>query len=210
MGKFYIHIQDSSVQHLISKDKRLANVIYQIGDLECLEHKDPFSFIVREIVEQMLSSKAARAIYARLIDLCDGQVTINNIKKLSIENLRSIGISYSKSQYVLNFAQAVENGQIDFAKLNVMSDDDIIKNLIKVKGIGSWTSKMYLIFVLQRPDVLPYEDGAFLQAYKWLYETQSTNKKEIEARCKNWKPYTSVAARYLYHALDSGLTKNHI
>lgn len=111
MGKFYIHIQDSSVQHLISKDKRLANVIYQIEDLECLEHKDPFSFIVREIVEQMLSLKAARAIYARLIDLCDGQVTINNIKKLSIENLRSIGISYSKSQYVLNFVQAVENGQ---------------------------------------------------------------------------------------------------
>ncbi len=66
---------------------------------------------------------------------------------------------------------------------------------------------MYLIFVLDRPDILPTEDVAFLQAYEWLYKTKDRSKESVEKRCKKWKPYSSVAARYLYRALDSGLTK---
>ena len=66
---------------------------------------------------------------------------------------------------------------------------------------------MYLLFFLQRDDVLPYEDGAFLQAYRWLYNTKKCDQKNIEKRCKKWKPYTSIGARYLYRALDTGLTK---
>ena len=91
-----------------------------------------------------------------------------------------------------------------------MSDEEILKILISLKGIGSWTAKMYLLFFLEREDVLPFEDGAFLQAYRWLYNTKKCEQKSIERRCKKWKPYSSIGARYLYAALNSCLTKRNI
>jgi len=77
----------------------------------------------------------------------------------------------------------------------------------KVKGIGVWTSKMYLIFFLKRKDVLPYEDVAFIQAFKWLYDSNEATSESIKNTCEKWKPYSSIGALYMYRALDSGLTK---
>lgn len=88
-----------------------------------------------------------------------------------------------------------------------MSDEQIIKRLTSIHGIGNWTAKMYLIFVLNRPDILPFEDGAVLQVYGWMYKTDNCTKTSITKRCKKWKPYSSLASRYLYRALDYGFTK---
>ena len=205
--KFIISTKDASVQYLSDKDKRLAKVIGAIGDIECNIHAKPFEFIVGEIVGQMLSNKVADVITDRLYKLCNGKIEVDTIHNLSIDDLRGIGISKAKSQYILNFADAVECGQIDFNELKNMPDDKVMKTLMSVRGIGSWTSKMYLIFVLQRPDVLPYEDGAFMQAYKWLYKQKDVSKDGIIKKCKIWHPYSSIAARYLYRALDTGMTK---
>jgi len=101
----------------------------------------------------------------------------------------------------------VDNEEIIFSQLDTMSDDEVLRILTSIKGIGNWTAKMYLLFFLQREDVLPYEDGAFLQAYKWLYNTKVTKPDSISRRCKKWKPYSSIGARYMYRALDTGLTK---
>lgn len=207
MNKFSISANDASIKHLSDKDKRLAKVIDAIGDIECNIHDDPFEFIVGEIVGQMLSNKVADVITDRLYDLCGGEITLDSVQELSVDDLRSIGISNAKSQYILNFAEAVKSGQIDFAEIQKMPDETVMKRLMSVHGIGAWTSKMYLIFVLQRPDVLPYEDGAFLQAYKWLYKPKDLSREAIIKKCKKWKPYSSIAARYLYRALDTGLTK---
>lgn len=95
-----------------------------------------------------------------------------------------------------------------FNKLVHLPDVEVIKKLTALRGLGPWSAKMYLIFVLNRLDVLPYEDGAFLQAYKWLYATEDVKPPSIIKRCETWKPYSSLAARYLYRALDSGLTRN--
>lgn len=95
-----------------------------------------------------------------------------------------------------------------FSEFKEMTDDEIIKRLTSLKGIGPWTAKMYLIFILDRQDVLPYEDGAFLQAYRWLYKTDDVSVDSVEKRCKKWKPYSSVAARFMYRALDYGFAKN--
>ena len=84
---------------------------------------------------------------------------------------------------------------------------DVIHEMTKIRGIGTWTAKMYLIFVLNRPDVLPVEDGAFLQSYRWAYKTNNCKPATLMKKCKKWKPYSSIAARYLYRALDSRLTK---
>ncbi len=207
MEKFTISTNDACARFLSSKDKRLARVIDAIGDIECNTHEDPFEFIVGEIVGQMLSNKVADVITGRLIGLCNGKISVDSIQGLSIDDLRGIGISRAKSQYILNFTDAVASGQLDFDELRLLPDDVVMKKLMSVHGVGSWTSKMYLIFVLQRPDVLPFEDGAFLQAYKWLYKPRDMSKEAIKKKCQKWHPYSSIAARYLYRALDMGMTK---
>lgn len=98
-------------------------------------------------------------------------------------------------------------GNLDFSKLPDMTDKAALKELVSLRGIGTWTAKMYLIFVLDRQDILPFEDVAFLQSYKWLYKTEDVSTATIEKKCKKWKPYSSIAARFLYRALDIGFTK---
>jgi DNA-3-methyladenine glycosylase II len=95
-----------------------------------------------------------------------------------------------------------------FDSFSALSDTEIIRQLTSLRGIGTWSAKMYLIFVLNRLDVLPYEDGAFLQVYKWLYATEDVKPAAIIERCEPWKPYSSLAARYLYRALDAGMVKS--
>lgn len=94
------------------------------------------------------------------------------------------------------------------SELQNLSDDEVIKKLTSLRGIGLWTAKMYLIFVLNRQNVLPVEDVAFLQSYKWMYKTDDISKDSVIKKCEKWSPYSSIAARYLYRALDTDLTKN--
>ena len=95
----------------------------------------------------------------------------------------------------------------DFDALTEMTDQDVIRQLTAVRGIGNWSAKMYLIFVLNRPDVLPFEDVAFLQGYGWLFNTDDWRPAAVKKKCRKWRPYTSIAARYMYEVLDRGLTK---
>ena len=196
-----------AVQHLIKKDKRLAKVIAMVGDIEYEEQADCFARLVRSIVNQMLSNKVARILRDRLAALCGGQITSEAVLKLSRDQLRETGVSYAKADAILNAARAVVDGKIHFSNFPRMTDEEVIKELTTLKGVGVWSAKMYLIFTLNRPDVLPYEDGAFLQSYAWLYKTNELEPRAIMKRCKKWKPYSSFAARYLYYALDMGLTK---
>ena len=111
-------------------------------------------------------------------------------------------------EYIRSLTTAVISGILVFDDLINQTDEEIIHELTSFRGIGTWTAKMFLIFGLNRPDVLPYEDAAFLQSYKWMYKTSDCSKESIMKRCKKWKPYSSIAARYLYRALDYGLTKD--
>jgi len=199
-----------ALQHLKNADPRLSKVIDKIGSLDYLaynNHPDSFIFLVKEIIGQMISSSVKKVIWERFLALCNSVVTPSSVSNLSIEQLRGIGLSQSKSSYILNLAKIVINEEINFSQLETMSDDEVLSILTSIKGIGNWTAKMYLLFFLQREDILPYEDGAFLQAYKWLYNTKVTKPDSISRRCKKWKPYSSIGARYMYRALDTGLTK---
>ena len=198
------------IEYLCKKDKRLAKVISMVGPLTYKVHDDdPYDFLVHEIIEQMLSIKAAAKIYSRLSALCDEIICPNTINKLTDEQIRGTGISASKVSYIREMTNEIISGQLSLSSLQEMSDKDIIKRLTKIRGIGFWTAKMYLIFVLNRPDVLPLEDGAFLQSYRWLYNTDDVSKQSIEKKCHKWKPYSSIASRFMYRALDMGFTKKH-
>lgn len=197
-----------SIQYLCKKDKRLAKVISSIGSITYQIPSDSYGFLIHEIIEQMLSVKAGAKIYGRLEELCGGNVHAETVKQLSDTQIRGIGTSGSKVKYIRGLTDAVESGKLNLKELETMSDAEVISKLTTLNGIGTWTAKMYLIFALNRQDVLPYEDVAFLQGYEWLYKTKDRSKAAVEKKCRKWKPYSSIAARYLYLALDSGFTKN--
>lgn len=203
-----LDINSPPVQYLCKKDKRLAKVISMVGPITYSPHEDdPYRFLVHEIIEQMLSVKAGQKIFLRLEELCAGEINPEKIAQLTDEQIRSTGTSNAKVEYIRNLTNALESGSLSFDKLIGMSDTEVIHEMTKIRGIGAWTAKMYLIFVLNRPDILPVEDGAFLQGYRWAYKTDDCNPASITKKCKKWKPYSSIAARFFYRALDMGMTK---
>ena len=201
-------ITSPEVKSLCDSDARLAEAISLYGDLSYSLHTNRFSFLVETIIGQMLSNKAADAITSRLYRLCGGDISVDNIINLEQATIKGIGLSEQKTGYIKNLADLVFEHPAYFDDLNEFDDVQIMKSLTSIRGIGTWSAKMYLIFALDRSDVLPFEDGAFLQAYKRLYATNDVNPASIINRCKPWKPYSSLAARYLYRVLDSGLIRN--
>ena len=197
-----------SVQYLCRKDKRLAKVISMVGAITYAPHTNGYSFLVHEIIEQMLSVKAGQKIYTRLEALCDDEISPSRITALSDDEIRSIGTSASKVSYIRNITNTIIEGTLNLDDLAQKSDAEVMSALTKIRGIGNWTAKMYLIFVLDRPDILPTEDVAFLQGYRWAYKTDDCSQKSVEQKCRKWKPYSSIGARFLYRALDAGFTKS--
>lgn len=202
-----IGLDDRRIRYLSDKDKRLAKLIHTIGPIKVSEHNDDFAFIVCEIIGQMLSNKVADVMIDRLAEQCNGNITIESVKNVGTDGLKAIGLSSAKVSYIKNVLVAVETGELDFDDLRDKDDDVVVKKLKRIKGIGNWTAKMYLLFVLRRDNVLPYEDGAFIQGYRWLYNTTDLSVESVKKRCKKWEPYSSLAARYMYKAVDYGLTK---
>lgn len=197
-----------AVQYLCKRDKRLAKVVRMVGPITYVPHDEGiYAFLVHEIIEQMLSVKAGQKIYKRLEDLCAGDVTPEKVNALSDNEIRGTGTSSSKVKCIRGVTEAVICGDLDFDKMHTLSDDEVVRHLTKFHGIGKWTAKMFLIFVLERPDVLPVEDGAFLQTYRWVYKTDDCSENAVYKRCQKWKPYSSIASRFFYRALDAGLTK---
>ncbi len=159
-----LDMNTASIQYLCAHDKRLAKVISMVGPITYSPHEDdPYRFLIHEIIEQMLSVKAGQKIFSRLEELCAGNVDPDNISALTDEQIRSTRTSNAKVEYIRNLTNALESGTLSFDNLNVMSDKDVIREMTKIREIGTWTAKVYLMFVLNRPDILPVEDGAFLQ-----------------------------------------------
>lgn len=197
------------IVYLCKKDKRLAKVISMVGPISYKkrEVEDAYGFLIHEVVEQMLSIKAGQKIFDRVVELCNGNLCPEVIEQLSIDDLRSTGTSASKARSIKNITTAILVGELVLEDLESMNNEEVTLKLTRIHGIGPWTAKMYLLFVLGRPDILPYEDGAFLQSYRWMYKTDDCSPSAVKKRCQKWMPYSSLASRYLYRALDYGLVK---
>lgn len=150
------------IQYLCKKDKRLAKVISMVGPITYETHDEaPYEFLVHEIIEQMLSVKAGNKIFSRLVELCNGKISPEIIDSLSIVQIKGIGTSTSKANFIMGLTHSVLNGELQLNELVNCSDEEVIKRLTSLRGVGMWTAKMYLIFVLNRSDVLPTEDVHF-------------------------------------------------
>ncbi len=163
---------------------------------------DHFEALCREIIAQQLSTKVARVIFARLQNLFpDQKITAKKLLQLKHETLRAVGLSNSKTKYLLDLAHKVQTKQLSFAKLASLDDSSVISELTKVKGIGPWTAEMFLIFALERENIFSYGDFVLKKAITNLYGLQSATKEEIEKIVNKWPPYKSYACRILWRSL---------
>ncbi len=192
-------MQQYAIDQIRQADPILDRVIAKVGVLDYEVEQDGFAFLVQVIIGQMLSAKAADTIHARLVAAVGGRIDPISIASIDEEALRGFGIARRKAQTIRALATLVDQDPSVLKNLADLDDRQCLASLCQYKGIGPWTAKMYLIFVLDRMDVLPIEDGAFLQAYRFLY-----GDEDMERRASLWKPYRSLAARYLYRFLDLG------
>lgn len=192
-----------AIKHLKKVDPLLGALIEKVGPYR-MEYGEPtFHSVAEAIIYQQLNGKAAVTIFKRFTDLAGSPLTPEGILKLSDEQLRSVGLSKQKSSYVRDLAEKAKTGLLDFSKLAEQSDDEVIKHLTQVKGVGVWTAHMFLMFTLRRPDVLPTGDYGIQAAMKKHYRKRKLPKpKDMEKIAKCWSPYRSVACWYLWRSLD--------
>ena len=192
-----------AVTHLKKADPVLRAIIERIGPCK-MEYGPPeFHSLAEAIVYQQLNGKAAVTIFKRFTDLAGDPVTPAGILKLTAVQMRSVGLSKQKSSYLFDMAQRTQRGELDFARLGGMSDEEVIKHLTQVKGVGVWTAHMFLMFTLRRPNILPVGDFAVQMAIKKLYRKRKMPKPaDMEKIARAWEPYRSIACWYLWRSLD--------
>ncbi len=191
-------------RYLSEKDPILATVIRKSPFLEISKSSNFFVSLVESIISQQLSVKASDTIYRRFESVFpQNKITPEELLSLPDGIIRETGISYRKITYMKDLAKKVCESDIVFEKFEIMTDEEIIDELTKVKGIGRWTGEMFLIFAMGRPNVFSYGDLGLKNAVKKLYGfndlARSSEFKETEER---WKPYRSLASRYLWKSLD--------
>lgn len=192
------------------RDPVLAAIIRQHGPCglgAVRDRFDHFAMLTRAIVFQQLSTKAAATIYNRLLEsLPGGLPTPAALAALSDEQFRTAGISRQKGAYLRDLSAKVLGGLLPLDRVDAMPDEDVIVALTQVKGIGRWTAEMFLIFRLQRPDVLPLGDLGIVNAIRKAYRLRKKpTAKRLQEIGEPWRPYRSVACWYLWRSLDSPL-----
>ena len=194
------------ISHL-SKDKKLAKIINGAEPLQLRFHKNICLRLCASIMSQQLSTKVAKVIYHRFLELFDGEEpTPQQIIATPFEKLRGVGLSNSKTQYVLNVAQFAIDHKLTDKKLKKMENEDIIELLTQIKGVGRWTVEMLLMFTLGREDVFAPDDYGIQVAMKKLYKLDDSNKKEFKEKMQKiaakWSPYRTYACLHLWQWKD--------
>jgi len=192
----------------LSKDKKLKKLIDQHERFELTRHKNICLRLCASIMSQQLSTKVARVIHKRFLDLYGGdEPTPEQIVATPFETLRGIGLSNAKAQYVLNVAQFAIDHSINDKKLLKMSDEKIIELLTEIKGVGKWTVEMLLMFTLGREDLFSVDDYGIQVAMKNIYKLDDSNKKEFKEKmvkiASKWSPYRTYACLHLWHWKDN-------
>lgn len=184
-------------------DPALGKLMAQCGPIEIPLQEDYFLSVASAIVGQQLSNRVAEVLWMRLTELAGDRVSPDRILSLDDEALRQIGISYSKIKYLKALSLAVCEKTLELDRLHLYDNDEIVRQLTMVKGIGPWTAEMFLIFSMGRTDVFSVGDGGLQRAVKWLYGLEEVpGKEELLRISSQWKPYRTIAALYLWKALD--------
>lgn len=193
----YFKYGKEEIDYLKKKDEKLGIKIDRIGMVERLVDPDVFSALVTSVIGQQISTKAAATVGSRLLELV-GSFSPEAIDKIEEESIQKCGMSLRKAGYIKGIAKAAIRKEIDFKNLYKLSDDEIIKELVTLKGVGEWTAEMLLIHSLQRPDVLSYKDLGIRRGIMKLHGLEELSKKEFEVYKNRYSPYGTVASIYLW------------
>lgn len=219
-----------AILHLKKSDPVLRRIIERIGPCRMNFSEPVFHSLAEAIVYQQLNGKAAETIFNRFAALAGNPLSPEGILRLTPEQMRSVGLSQQKSSYLRDMAERASRGELDFSRLTEMSDDEVIEHLTQVKGVGVWTAHMFLMFTLQRPNILPVGDFGVRMAMHKHYLAKGLAKavsskpmkrsngksskktvkpqiilpkpEEMEKIAKRWEPYRSIACWYLWQSLD--------
>ena len=195
----YFSYGEKEIEYLKSRDKVLGEIIGKVGHVYREVDTDLFSSVVHHIVGQQISTKAQATIWNRMKEKL-GEVNVETVSEATAEELQSIGISFRKAEYIKDFARKVKSGEFDIDRIEGLSDDEVIGELVKLKGVGVWTAEMLLLFCLERPDVLSYDDLAIQRGLRMVYHHRKIDRKLFEKYRRRFSPYGSVASLYLWAA----------
>jgi len=192
------------VEELIKCDEQFRPVIEKFGGIELEKRDDPYVSLVRAIIYQQLSGKAAGTIYSRFLNFYSNQhPKTNELISTPHEDLRSVGLSNRKAEYIKSIAVFFEQTAYTNSDFEKMSEDEIRSHLIKIRGVGHWTIDMFLMFTLNRLDIFPVLDLGVQKGFAKMFNlknlpTENSMLKEAE----KWKPYRSIAAHYFWRIAD--------
>ena len=188
------------VQALCSADPVMARLIAQYPNEQMVPKGDLFQTLIRSIVGQQISVKAAQTVWDRFVGVC-GETTPEAIVVCSEEHLRSAGLSRQKVSYILGIAREPE--RCDLARLHTLTDKEVLRELTEYRGVGEWTAQMCMMFALCRPDILSLKDIGLRRGVEKHYnEGVRMTDAEITAIAEPWRPWRSIATWYLWRSLD--------
>ncbi len=192
---------------LSAADDRMAQIIKKVGPFKPGVVASAFQALIHSIVHQQLSMKAARTISGRVLDLCPRRrLSPAALVALTDQQLRGAGLSRQKVTYLRSVCDHFLNGRLKPRRLARMPDEQVVEQLVDIRGVGVWTAEMILMFTLQRPDVWPVDDLGLRNALKKWYRVPTSAKRDRLVRAgEKFRPYRSVACWYLWSSLDTGI-----
>ncbi len=194
---------DDALTQLVKRDRILKKIIPQHPDIWLTTRGNPFITLARSICGQQISVKAAESVWQRVLLECGKRPTPASVQKAGLERLRAAGLSARKAEYILDLSTHFSDKLVQPAKWARMPDEEIIEELTSIRGIGRWTAEMFLIFNLQRPDVLPLDDVGLLNAISLHYFSgEPVSRFEAREVAQGWQPFRTVATWYLWRSLD--------
>ena len=200
-------------EHLRSVDPVMRRLIDEGGPIDPARDRrasrpDPYEALARAIVGQQLSTKAARSIWERLVEVLGGTFPPPaGVLAADAETLRGAGLSRAKVSFLRDLAERVEDGRLDLAALGELPDEDVIAELTEIKGVGPWTAEMFLIFHLGRPDVVSTGDLGIRRAIQIAYGLDELpGPTDMERMAEPWRPHRTLACLYLWRSLDNAPT----
>ena len=193
----FFNYGEAETDYLKQKDARLGEVINKIGHINREVDTDLFSSVVHCIIGQQISTKAQKTIWQRMKGAL-GTVTPNAIESASIDTLQGLGMTFRKAEYIMDFSQKVVSKEFDLTATEQMPDEDAIQALVSLKGIGVWTAEMILLFCLQRPNILSFDDLAIHRGMRMVYHHRKITRQLFEKYRRRLSPYCSVASLYFW------------
>jgi DNA-3-methyladenine glycosylase II len=193
---------DEACQDLMKRDRILRKIIPAYGPAHLISRGDPFVTLARSVVGQQISVKAAHAVWERVVTACP-KLTPAQMLRAGPDKLAACGLSKRKAEYILDLATHFKSGNLHVADWVSMEDEDVIAELIHIRGIGRWTAEMFLMFNLMRPNVLPLDDLGLIKAISVNYFSgEPVTRSEAREVAANWDPWRTVATWYLWRSLE--------